>query len=496
MQGGTIDMVGHRILHERILIGGQWATPRDQGWIEVENPATEEIIGRIPEAGTADADTAIGAAVRAFAEGPWPRMAIAERAELLARAADGIVARADEFAALYVADQGGVATVAPHMTSLAVAITKDFADRGRAFSLEPEERTSGLGRTVILRAPVGPAVAIVPWNAPLIVSVTKAAPALIAGCPVIVKVSPETPLVSFLLAEVFASVGFPDGVISFLPGGRELGEHLVAHPAVRHVSFTGSTASGQSVMRSAAENMTRLTLELGGKSSAIILDDLAPEDFLPQVRRACLGQSGQVCTTQSRVLVPRRRHAEFRDVLADYFGSLHVGDPTDPATAIGPLVSRAQLERTQSYVDIARHDGGTVVVGGRRPPGLERGHFYEPTLIDDVTNDMRIAREEVFGPVISLLTYEDDDDAVRIANDSDFGLANGIHTHDIGRAMALARRLDSGSVSINDSGSVLTEPWGGTKKSGIGREGGREGIESVLELKQVNGDLADRAATR
>lgn len=482
-------MAGHDVLHDQILIGGRWVPSQADGWIEVENPATEQVIGRIPEASTADAEIAVAAAARAFADGPWPRMSIAERSELLARVADGIVARAAEFAALYVTDQGGVAAVAPHMTSLAAAITQDFADRGRVFSLEPEERTSGLGRTIILREPVGPAVAIVPWNAPLIVSVTKAAPALIAGCPVIVKVSPETPLVSFLLAEVFASAGFPDGVISFLPGGRELGEYLVAHPAVRHVSFTGSTASGQNVMRSAADTMTRLTLELGGKSSAIILDDLAPADFLPQVRRACLGQSGQVCTTQSRVLVPRRRHAEFRDALSDYFGSLQVGDPTDPDTAIGPLVSRAQLDRTEAYVDIARRDGGTIVVGGKRPPGLERGYFYEPTLVDGVTNDMRIAREEVFGPVISLLTYEDDADAVRIANDSEFGLANGIHTGDIGRAMTIARRLDSGSVSINNSGSVLTEPWGGTKMSGFGREGGREGIESFLELKQVNGDL-------
>lgn len=490
MQGGTIDMAGHEVLHDHIFIGGHWVRAQGQGWIEVENPATEQILGRIPEASTADADAAISAAVRAFTDGPWPGMTIAERAELLAQVADGIVARADEFAALYVADQGGVAAVAPHMTSLAAGITRDFADRGRTMSLEPEERSSGLGRTVVLREPVGPAVAIVPWNAPLIVTVTKAAPALLAGCPVIVKVSPETPLVSFLLAEVFASVGFPEGVISLLPGGRELGEHLVAHPAVRHVSFTGSTASGQNVMRSAAENMTRLTLELGGKSSAIVLDDLEPEDFLPQVRRACLGQSGQVCTTQSRILVPRRRHAEFRDVLADYFGSLQVGDPTDPSTVIGPLVSRAQLERTEMYVGIARQDGGRIIAGGQRPPGLERGYFYEPTLVDQVTNDMRIAREEVFGPVISLLTYEDDDDAVRIANDSEFGLANGIHTGDIGRAMALARRLDSGSVSINDSGSVLTEPWGGTKKSGFGREGGLEGIESFLEHKQINGDLA------
>jgi acyl-CoA reductase-like NAD-dependent aldehyde dehydrogenase len=313
----------------------------------------------------------------------------------------------------------------------------------------------------------------------------KITPALLAGCPVIVKVSPESPLVSFPLAQAFEAAGLPEGVVSFLPGGRELGQHLVAHPGVRHVSFTGSTASGQAVMRSAADNMTRLTLELGGKSAAIVLDDMDPADFMPQVLPSCLGQSGQVCTTQSRILVPRRRHAEFRDALADFFSSLPVGDPSDPSTMIGPLVSRAQLERTEGYVQIARDGGGTIIVGGKRPAGLDRGYFYEPTLVDGVTNDMRIAREEVFGPVISLLTYDSDDEAVRIANDTEFGLGNGVHTGDVERGIAVARRLQSGTVSINDSGCVMTEPWGGAKKSGLGREGGLEGIEAYLEYKQI-----------
>ena len=473
------------LLHDMIFVGGEWVPSHGNEWIDVENPATEEIIGRIPQATVADADAAVVAAKRAFLEGPWPRMTPTERADVLDRVADSIMSRGDVYASLYIKDQGGVAAFAPYMSYVAGTIVKDFVARAREFSMEPQERFRDVGRAIVAREAVGPVVAIVPWNAPLILTMVKITPALLAGCPVVVKVSPETPLVSFSLAEAFAEAGFPEGVVSFLPAGREVGQHLVAHPDVRHVSFTGSTASGQSVMRSAADNMTRLTLELGGKSAAIVLDDMDPSDFLPQVLPACLGQAGQVCTTQSRILVPKHRHAEFRDAIADFFTSLPVGDPSDPATMIGPLVNRAQLQRTELYAGIARDGGGTIVVGGKRPTGLARGYFYEPTLVDGVTNDMRIAREEVFGPVISLLTYEGDDEAVRIANDTEFGLGNGIHTKDVDRAIALAHRLDSGTVSINESGCVMTEPWGGAKRSGLGREGGVEGIEAYLEYKQI-----------
>lgn len=473
------------VLHDRIFVAGQWRAAAGNEWIEVENPATEEILGRIPQATKADADRAVAAADKAFRDGPWPRLSPSERADMLERVAQGIRARSADFAALYTRDQGGLSAFAPYMSHIAATIVDDFVQRGRKLSLDPEDRTQPSGRAIIYREPVGPVVAIVPWNAPLILTMVKIAPALIAGCPVVVKVSPESPLVSFPLAEVFAEAGLPEGVISFLPGGRELGQQLVAHPAVRHVSFTGSTASGQAVMRSAADNLTRLTLELGGKSAAIVLDDMEPEDFLPQVLPACLGQSGQVCTTQSRILVPKAKHERFRDSLADFFDSLPVGDPADPKTMIGPLVSRAQLERTERYVQIAKDDGGILVTGGQRPAHLERGYFYEPTLVDGVTNDMRIAREEVFGPVISLLTYESDDEAVAIANDTDFGLGNGVHTKEIDRGVALAKRLQSGTVSINDSGCIMTEPWGGMKKSGLGREGGLEGIDAYLEYRQI-----------
>lgn len=473
------------VLHDKIFLAGEWCSSAGSEWIEVENPATEEILGVIPHATSEDADAAIAGAVRALQSGPWSRSSPAERAELVAKVAEGIRVRSTEFAELYTRDQGGLAAFAPYMSHIAATITENFVEHGRTLTLETEDRTSPEGRALVFREPVGPVAAIVPWNAPLILTMVKIAPALIAGCPVVVKVSPESPLVSFPLAEVFEDAGFPPGVVSFLPGGRELGQHIVAHADIRHVSFTGSTASGQAVMRSAADNLTRLTLELGGKSAAIVLDDMEPEDFLPQVLPACLGQTGQVCTTQSRILVPRTKHAAFRAALTDFFSSLPVGDPADPATMIGPLVSKAQLERTERYVGVAKDDGGVIVTGGRRPAHLDRGYFYEPTLVDRVTNDMRIAREEVFGPVISLLTYDGDDDAIRIANDTDFGLGNGVHTKDIERGIAIASRLESGSVSINDSGCILTEPWGGMKKSGLGREGGLEGIDAYLEYRQI-----------
>jgi len=472
-------------LRDQLFIGAEWRTAEASEWIEVENPATEEPIGRIPHASDAEADAAVAAAARAFAEGPWPRMPMAERADVLERVKDGLLARAEDIARLYIEDQGGTAAFAPYTAGYIATIMSDFIERARAFDESPEDRRSPYGHAIVLREPVGPVAAIVPWNAPLILAVIKIVPALLAGCPVVMKVSPETPLASFVLAEACAEAGFPEGVISLLPGGRELGARLVADPAIRHVSFTGSTASGQAVMRAAADNMTRLTLELGGKSAAIVLDDIDPVDYLPKVFPASLLQCGQVCTTQSRILVPRRRHTEYRDALADLFRSLKVGDPTDPETLLGPLVSRAQRERTEGFVEIARGEGAEIVTGGRRPADLPRGYYYEPTLVDGVTNDMRIAREEVFGPVISLLTYEDDADAVRIANDSEFGLGNGVFTKDIDRAVAMARRLESGTVSVNSFACIMTEPWGGFKKSGLGREGGREGIEAFLEYKQI-----------
>lgn len=480
-----MTLAAERLSRNEIMVGGEWVKPAGAGRIEVENPATEEVFATVPEAGVPEADRAMAAARRAFDTGPWPQMTYAERAEVLGKAAAGIEQRGAEFGSIFVQDQGGPASFAPFMSMITALVVRDHVGLASSFSDEPEDRDTPLGRALIYREPVGPVVAVVPWNAPAILAAVKLAPALLAGCPVVLKVSPETPLASFVLAEVFAEAGVPEGVLSFLPGGRELGQYLVAHPDAAHVSFTGSTASGQNVMRAAADNLTRLTLELGGKSAAIVLDDMQPAELGPMLMGGCMVGTGQVCTTQSRILVPAARRAEWVEAIAAAFAAFPVGDPTDPGTAIGPLVNAAQRSRAESYIASARADGATVVVGGNRPAHLPRGYYVEPTLISDVTPDMQIVREEVFGPVICIQPYNDIDDAVRIANDTPFGLANGIYTKDQDLAIAIGKRLQSGTVSVNAFGSILTQPFGGWKKSGIGREGGREGVEAFLEYKQI-----------
>jgi aldehyde dehydrogenase (NAD+) len=321
----------------------------------------------------------------------------------------------------------------------------------------------------------------------VVLAAVKIAPALLAGCPVILKVSPETPLAPLVLAQVFAEAGLPEGLISFLPGGREVGQYLISRPGIAHISFTGSTAAGQQVMKTAAEHMTRLTLELGGKSAALVLDDAEPQDFAGALAMGSTMQTGQVCTTQSRILVPNSRKTEWLDALTAAFESLVVGDPTHPSTQVGPLVSKAQADRVESYVRGAIDEGATVLAGGSRPsgPGFDNGYWFLPTLLTNTRPDMRVYREEVFGPVIVVEGYETLEDGIDAVNDTEYGLGNGIYTSDTDRAIPLAPRLQSGTVSINTTGACITAPFGGMKMSGFGREGGIEGIEAMLESKQI-----------
>jgi aldehyde dehydrogenase (NAD+) len=470
---------------DRLLIGSQWSTrPREE--VVVVDPYTEQAVGVVPEATEADADAALRAAHEAWKEGTWSRLSFAERGEVVGRIADGVAARKAEFDELYVRDLGGVAAFAPFVSMQAEFVLRDFAKLAGTLSAEPEPRSTTAGDVVMLREPVGPVVAIVPWNAPLALAVVKLAPALIAGCPVVVKVDPVAPLAGLLLAEVVADAGLPDGVVSFLPGGRELGRYLVEHPLTAHISFTGSTAAGREVLRSSALHMARTTLELGGKGAAIMLEDLDPGAATAMLLPGCLAQSGQVCTTYSRLLVPRSRYEEWVSAIAATFTSTPMGDPSAPTTLVGPLSSAAHRDRVEEYIASAREEGATVVTGGGRPAQFDTGYFIEPTLISDARPDMKVVREEVFGPVIVVMPYEDVDDAIRIANDSDFGLGNGIFTGDVEYAKSLAPKLHSGTVAINNSGSCMTAPFGGVRNSGIGREGGVEGIEAFLEFKQIN----------
>ncbi|MEU1984451.1 aldehyde dehydrogenase family protein [Nocardia sp. NPDC019395] len=473
---------------DALYIAGTWTEDPARAWIDVESPVTEEVIGRVPAATTADVDRAVAAAVELHRQGHWRNRGIVERAKALAAIADGIERRAADFEALYTLDQGGLAAFAHFTAATAAAVFRDSEPLAQQLDLGPTRRDTTTGSVYVSREPVGPVAAIVPWNAPLVLAAAKIAPALLAGCPVVIKISPETPLVSFVLAEVFAEADLPVGLISFLPGDRDLGRYLTSRPGIGHISFTGSTAAGRQVMATAAERMTRVTLELGGKSAALVLDDAEPEEFAPLLAAGCTVQTGQVCTTQSRLLVPASKGKEWIDALTRAFATLVVGDPADKNTAIGPLVSRAQLDRVESFVETARQEGATVLTGGKKPTGsqFERGHWYSPTLITGTSPTMQINREEVFGPVITVETYEDLEAGIEAVNDTEFGLSNGIFTSDVDRALAIAPRLESGVVAINSAGPNITAPFGGLKMSGMGREGGIEGVEEFLETKQVN----------
>lgn len=470
--------------YNRLYIGGRWSEPK-AAEREVINPATEDVIARIALADIADADAAVAAATRLHTAGTWSGLTFAERADVLDAIADGIDKRAADFSEIYTVDQGGLASLAPFMAVLTANVFRDDARlaRGLSETVRVSTDASSGTRTLVQRVPVGPVLASVPWNAPLLLAGIKAAAALAAGCPVIIKVDVETPLSSFVLAEVLDELKLPEGLISILPADVDVARHLVAHPDIKSVSFTGSTNVGTEVMKSAADNMTRLTLELGGKSAAIILDDF-PTSRASDLYNACLQQTGQVCTTFSRLLVPAATAGQWKTALVEFFESLTVGDPLETSTMIGPLVSQKQLHNVERYVEIARSEG-RILTGGKRPAHASRGFWYEPTLVTDVPHDSVIATEEVFGPVIVIHEYETEAEAVELANSSTYGLAAGVFSADTDRAVAIATRLRAGAVSVNNFGSNLLEPYGGFGASGFGREGGIEGIEEFFELRQV-----------
>ncbi|MER5768615.1 aldehyde dehydrogenase [Streptomyces sp. NPDC001985] len=476
------DIVEHRTL----FIGGRWTDPAGRDTIEVISPVTEQVVGRVPHAAPADVDRAVAAAREAFDHGPWPRMTLAERIEAVTRVKDGLLARHRELAELVTLQNGCPITVSVRAQALS-AVAAFGAALNVAAGLTAEEERPGLtGPLLVRHEPVGVVAAVTPWNVPQLTIAGKLAPALLAGCAVVLKPSPETPLDAYLLAEVCEAAGLPDGVLSVLPADRETGAYLVAHPDIDKVAFTGSVAAGKKIMAAAAENLTRVTLELGGKSAAIILDDADLDAALPHLVMGAFANSGQACVALTRILAPASRYDEIAARLTAAVAALKVGDPSDPATMIGPMATEKQRRRNLDYIRIGREEGATVLTGGGVPDTLPTGWYVEPTLFGDVTNDMRIAREEIFGPVICLLRYETEADAVRIANDSAYGLAGTVWAGTDERGTGIARQIRTGTYSVNCQRFDVAGPFGGYKDSGIGREFGPEGFAAYQETKTIH----------
>ncbi|ATE63982.1 aldehyde dehydrogenase [Rhizorhabdus dicambivorans] len=469
---------------EKLFIGGDWAASSDGGGIEIVSPSTEEVVGRVGKATKADMDRVVAIARQAFDHGPWPRTTGSERAKVLRRIAEEMTKRADDFARAWSLQVGmpyaQSSMTAPYMAAYFTYFA-DLAEQG----FEEVRKPMLGGHCIVVREPAGVVVAVVPWNAPLATLLLKVAPALAAGCVVIAKPSPETPLEALILAECIAAAGVPEGVFSVVTADREVSDHLIRNADVDKVSFTGSTAAGLHIASVCGGRMARVTTELGGKSAAIILDDADIGAVVAGIMPNLVGLCGQQCAAFSRILVSAARKAEVTEAVAAAMRAVTVGDPFDQATQMGPLVTRSQHGRVFGYIEKGKAEGARLVTGGGRPTHLARGWFVEPTLFADASNDMVIAREEIFGPVGTVIAYDSEEQAVAIANDSNYGLSGGVFTQDPDRAYAMARRIRTGNFGHNGRVIDFTMPYGGFKQSGIGREGGVEGLHAFTEVKAV-----------
>ena len=472
---------------DALFIGTAWAKPATDAVLEVVSPHSEEVVARVPEGSTADIDAAVAAARKAFDEGPWPRMSPAERIEVVQNLSGLYAARLGEMAEVITTEMGSPIS----FSNLAQAPApwmqiEAFLGIAREFPWE-STRPGALGSDVMVRhEPIGVVAAIPPWNVPQFTVLSKLVPALLAGCTVVVKPAPESPLDGYLLAEMLAEAGVPEGVVSIVAAGREVGEHLVSHPGVDKVAFTGSTAAGRRIGAICGEHLKRCSLELGGKSAAIVLDDADLDATLEGLKFLGVMNSGQACVAQTRVLVSRERHDSFAASLAEMIAGMKVGDPMDPATEIGPMVAQRQQERVEKYIALGQEEGAQLLTGGLgMPDGLERGWYVRPTVFAGVDNRMRIAQEEIFGPVLSVIAYDDVADAVRIANDSEYGLAGTVWTADAEAGADVARQVRTGTIGVNTYTMDFAAPFGGYKASGVGREFGPEGLAQYTEAKAV-----------
>ena len=473
-------------VQDKLFIGGEMVAPLGTSTIDVINSSTEELAGRVPEASTADIDAAVAAARKAFDEGPWAKTSSLERAEMLGQLSKAIQARYQEFAEVISIETGCPVSSSVMMQVFAATMVMDYyAGMGPDFPFE-EKRAGVMGPVLVRQEPVGVVGAIIPWNVPLFVTALKLAPALIAGCSVVLKPSPETALDAYLLAEVAQEIGLPAGVLNIVTAGREISEHLVTHKGVDKISFTGSGAAGRHIAQLCAKDLRRVTLELGGKSAAVVLADSDLDTSLGHIVSNGLMNNGQACIAQTRILAPKSRYNEVVEALAAKVGALKVGTSLDAGTEIGPLVAERQRTRVLGYIEKGKAEGARVVTGGGRPADQDRGWFVSPTVFADVDNHMSIAAEEIFGPVLSVIEYDGPDEAVRIANDTSYGLSGAVYGNDLGEATDIARRLRTGTVAVNNMSPMdFAAPFGGYKESGLGRELGPEGLHAYLEYKTI-----------
>ncbi|WP_299576464.1 aldehyde dehydrogenase [uncultured Williamsia sp.] len=466
--------------HDELYIGGRRQAPHSTARLEVRSPATGEHVGSAPDGDAQDVDAAVQAARASFESGVWSRTAPSDRAAVLRRAADLIEERIASIAALVSgemgASEGDIATL---QQLPGTGVLRAYADAIENDIAWVEHRTGLFGTTRVEREPVGVVGAITAWNVPLFLACNKLGPSLAAGCSVVLKPAPETPLSAFVVAEIFAEAGLPEGVLSVVTGGVETGKALVDHPGVDKITFTGSTRAGKQIGAACGEQLKSCQLELGGKSAAIVLEDANIDEIAGMLAFYGLFNTGQACVAQTRILIPRSRHDEIVAAVSA------AAEAMAPGLVLGPIITEKQRDKIEDYVRLGKEAGATTVVEGGRPEGMDSGYYLSPTVFADVTNDMRIAQEEIFGPVLAIIDYDTVDEAVEIANDSEYGLAGAIYTADVERGIEIAGRIRTGTLGINWYAIDPGSPFGGYKNSGVGRENGPEGVMSYLESKSI-----------
>jgi aldehyde dehydrogenase (NAD+) len=471
---------------DRLFIGGKWVKPSTDGVIDVIAPASEELFLRVAEARDADINHAVQAARDAFDNGPWPRMSPAERGDYLRALAKKGAERVEDFAFVWPNEMGIVHSAAKAACAEIPNFYNFYAGLAENFKFEERHKPARGGAVgLLVREPVGVVGAIIPWNGPALLCVHKLAPALLAGCTVVLKASPEAPGAAYLTAELAEAVGIPPGVINVVTADREASECLVRHPGVDKITFTGSSAVGKRIASICGERIARYTLELGGKSAAVILDDFDVETAARSLAGPACRMTGQICSSLTRIVITKSRHDQMVEALSSHFRKVRIGDPFDPNVDMGPLAMRRQRERVEQLIARGRQEGATLATGGHRPANLDRGFYIEPTVFGNVGNQTTIAREEIFGPVLSVIPVKDEAEAIAIANDTVYGLNNSVFTNDVDRAYSVARSLRSGTVGHNVFRTDFSIAFGGFKQSGIGREGGVEGLLPFLESKTI-----------